>query len=56
MNGDATEVAPLAMEDFYWLAFNTLDNPANNHANLLVTDNCKTETTKLGQLARDLAK
>jgi uncharacterized protein RhaS with RHS repeats len=54
-NGDATLVAPSSMDPFYRKAFNLLNNSSNNHANWVITNNCKTETQKLGQLAWKLA-
>jgi hypothetical protein len=55
MNGDATEVAPFVMEPFFQQAYDQLNIPANNHSNWIVTDNCKTETIKLKNLAFKLA-
>jgi uncharacterized protein RhaS with RHS repeats len=53
-NGDAQKVGPDYMDPFYQQAFNLLNNPANNHTNLIVGRNCKTETKNLGQNAKQL--
>lgn len=53
-NGDAQLVAPSSMDPFYRQAFDQLNNPANNHTNLIVGRDCKTETTNLGIRARQL--
>ncbi|MGA9071365.1 MAG: RHS repeat-associated core domain-containing protein [Terracidiphilus sp.] len=50
-HGNATEVAPFAMADFYQKAFDQMNHSWNDHGNGLVTNNCKTETQDLGQTA-----
>jgi len=52
--GWAQKVADDYMDQFYMQAFNQLNNPANNHGNGWITNNCKTEANKLGQLANQL--
>lgn len=52
--GWAQQVGADYMDQFYWQAFNQLNNPANNHGNGWVTNNCKSEAKKLGQLASQL--
>lgn len=53
-NGDAQQVGDSSMDPYYQEAFDQLNNPANNHLNLGLVRNCKTETNKLGQLAQQL--
>ena len=50
-NGDAQQVAPSFVDPYYRKAFDQLNNPANNHSNGVLTNNCKTETVKLNDLA-----
>lgn len=53
-NGDAQLVGDDYMDPFYRQAFDQLNNPANNHTNLVVGRNCKTETTNLDLRAHQL--
>lgn len=39
------------MDPYYRLAFDQLNNPAYNHRNGIIYNNCKTETAKLNNLA-----
>jgi len=50
-NGDAQKVAPSFVDPYYRKAFDQLNKPENNHANGVITNNCKTETVKLNDLA-----
>ncbi len=50
-NGDAQKIAPSFVDPYYRKAFDQLNNPANNHTNGILTNNCKTETVKLNDLA-----
>lgn len=52
--GIAQEVAPSFMDSYYGKAFDQLNRPENEHTNWLVTNNCKTETKKLNDLAWQL--
>ena len=54
VNGYAQQVGDDYMDPFYRQAFDQLNNPANKHGNGIVTNNCKTETKKLGQRANQL--
>ena len=49
--GIADKVAPNFMDAYYRKAYDQLNRPENEHTNLLVTNNCKTETKKLNDLA-----
>ena len=53
-NGDAKNVSPSFMAPYYRLAFDQLNKPANNHRNGIIYNNCKTETAKLNNFAREL--
>lgn len=54
-NGNAQRVAPSFMDFYYHLAFRLLDDTSNNHSNGIITNNCKSETIKLNDLAWSLA-
>jgi len=53
-NGDAQMVGGDYMDPFYRQAFDQLNNPANNHGNGWVHNNCKTEANNLRQRATQL--
>ena len=50
-NGYAQKVAPSFMDIYYSQAFNQLNNPAYNHLNGVLINNCKTETGNLNTRA-----
>ncbi|MDR3412318.1 MAG: kelch repeat-containing protein [Formivibrio sp.] len=53
-NGDAQMVGGDYMDPFYRQAYDQLNNPANNHGNGWVHNNCKTEANNLRQRATQL--
>ena len=53
-NGYAQKVAPSFMDTYYSQAFNQLNNPANNHGNGVLFNNCKAETGNLNTRAWQL--
>jgi len=52
--GYAVKIGPSFVDPYYRRAFNTLNNPINDHRNGVIVNNCKSETVNLNHLATSL--